>query len=133
MTSLTPTVRVERLPHYNALKMTWDSPVNKGEIALLAQKLIQALEQMKQPAYVLVTLRGEAQYPFALAVSETLRDACQHPMLAEVLICGDAAAAGTISRRLTLLLGQCVARNFSTEYEALRYLTAQQPVAYFSL
>ena len=122
---LTPSVRVESIPEYNALKMTWRAPVKKAEIALALEDLMAALEKADQPAYVLVTLKGDSHIPFGLAVSETLRDSCCHPMVVEMLVCGEAASAKTISRRLTLLTGHSIVRNFPTECDAMTYLAAR--------
>ena len=123
---LTPSVRVESLPEYNTLKMIWHAPVNKAEIALALDELMAALEQADRPAYVLVTLKGDSHVPFGFTLSQTLRDSCRHPMVVEMLVCGESASASTISRRLTLLAGHSVVRNFPTEREAMTYLAAHR-------
>lgn len=130
MASATPTVQVEMLPAYNAIKMTWFSPANKDEASAALRAGINALDNAHQPMILIVELAGDTQIPPGLKVSETLLTFCKHPMLAELLMYGTNTPVRAISRRLTLLTGGGNVHSFETEAAVWHYMqqTASDPI-----
>ena len=124
MTPATPTVQVERVPAYNALKLIWRVPVHRADAALAAEALLQDLEEIEGVFFLLVELAGDALIPTGVKISDVLREVCRHPRLAGILIYGQDSSARIISRRLTLLTAQVFIRAFSSEAEALSFLAA---------
>lgn len=127
MLSSTFTVRVEHLPGYNALKMTWYSPIRKTDVGRAVQELRGVLGQLRAPVYLLINLKGDATIPLDMTLTSTLYRLSGHPRLAEVLVCGAISSAETLDRRLALLTGRSMVRKFAAEDDALQYLSAQVP------
>lgn len=127
MTPATPTVQVERVPEYDALKLIWRVPVQRSEAALAAEILLQGLEESEGPVFLLVELAGDALVPTGVKISDALREACRSPRLAGMLIYGQGPSARIISRRLMLLTAQVFIRAFESEADALDFLAAHQP------
>jgi hypothetical protein len=126
MTPATPTVQVERVPEFNALKLIWRVPVHRADAALAAEALLQDLEEIEGEFFLLVELAGDALIPTSVKISDVLREVCRHPQLAGILIYGQDSSARIISRRLTLLTTQVFIRAFSSEYDALSFLETHQ-------
>ncbi|MBZ0298134.1 MAG: hypothetical protein K8J31_00225 [Anaerolineae bacterium] len=124
----TPTVQVEYLPTYNALKMTWRSPIDRADIQKALSVLMSALETMNEPTYVVVELTGDIRIPVGLTVSETLLLPYQHPMLAELLVYGASAPTRAIGRTLSLLTGHEHVRGFESEAAVFHHLNTLKPL-----
>ncbi len=119
MTILNPTVQFERLPEYDAFKMTWHAPADEAEVGQAVNSLMDVLEHSAYPTSIVVELGGNARLR---RVSTTLLLPCLHPMLAEMVVYGGDSTVRTIGRTLALLTGRANVRGFDTADAAFEHL-----------
>ena len=119
----TPTITVEPIEHYPALKMTWQHFVNEADVAPAFQKIANLLDTTHQPIYVIVDLLSNPRFPIMVTVQEALGP-YRDPMLKEWLVIGSNWMAKAIESTLARISGHRNVRWFISEADALAYLSA---------
>ena len=119
-TSPMPSITVEGVEGFPALKMTWQGQVKTADVAIAFRRIAAALDSADQPMYVIVDLLSNPQLPTRNAVQDTLPP-IQNTRLKQWLVVGSSWMAksleGTIAPQKNILW-------FHTEGQALAYLSA---------
>ncbi|MBX3064138.1 MAG: STAS/SEC14 domain-containing protein [Anaerolineae bacterium] len=116
-----PTVQIDYLEGYHALKMTWQHNVQTQDVYTAFHKIEMELRKSDQPLYVVVDLLSDPRFPLKATV-DGARVSYRHPRLAEWLIIGSNWLARAIERALASVTNKRNVRWFDSEDAALAYL-----------
>ncbi len=116
-----PTVDVQPLPNYPALKMTWQQQVAPADVVAAFQAITTALNASDQPMFVIVDLLSNPQFPLVTTIHEALTP-YRHPHLQEWLVVGSNWMAQAVEGALSKITKQKNVRWFSSEADAVDYL-----------
>lgn len=122
--TMMPTVSVEPIEGYPALKMIWQHDVVEADVAPAFARISAALDATNRPLYIVVDLLSNPRFPIMTTVQEALSP-YRDPMLKEWLIVGSNWMAKAIEGTLARITRHKNVRWFKTETEALAYLTAE--------
>jgi len=119
----TPTVTIEPIAGYPALKMTWQHVVRESDVARAFQQITKVLDTSHRPIYVVVDLLSNPRFPITLTVQEALGP-YRDPMLKEWLVVGSNWMAKAIESTLARITRHKNVRWFHSEADALAYLAS---------
>src|SRR5262245_1565121 len=90
-----PSITVEGVEGFPALKMTWQGHVTTADVAIAFRRVADALDSADQPMYVIVDLLSNPQFPTMNAVHETL-PSLQNTRLKQWLVVGSSWMAKSL-------------------------------------
>jgi hypothetical protein len=116
-----PTVDVQPIKYLPALKMIWQHKVVDKDVITAFESITTALNNSKDPLYVVVDLLNNPNFPLMVTIQNAL-EPYRHPQLQEWLIVGSNWMARTIEGTLSKITRHKNVRWFDTEDDALNYL-----------
>jgi hypothetical protein len=123
-----PTVYVEEISGYNAVKMIWAHDVDRHDVTVAFKHLQTMVESSSTPLYVVLDLQNKPRMPLQETMSGALTGPYRHPMLAEWLVIGSSMVARSIERSLAAIAKRQNMRWFETEADAFAYLDSATQV-----
>lgn len=121
MTEKVPTVTVERLTEYPALRMTWSKNINEADMRSAFDQLYIALEYSSKPLYIHVELVDSPMFVITKTVMAALR-VFRHPRLEAWLVSGANDGARNIGGALSAITGRRNIFWFDTPEAVTEYL-----------
>lgn len=120
-----PTIRIESIEGYSALKMIWERDAASADVSPAFSKIREKLETNDRPLTVIVDLSRNPKMPIKETLSAALA-AYRHPRLKAWLIIGNNWMARMIEGTLSSITGRKNVFWFTTETEALAHLVESQ-------
>ena len=117
-----PTISVETIENYNAIRMVWARHVNGPDVHSAFAQVQAILNASDQQMYVVVDILNQPQFPLGDTLQAAMYGPYRNPNLKEWLIVGTNQFAKMIERVLAATTGRHNVRWFDTEAEALDYL-----------
>lgn len=117
-----PSVAVEVVSPYPAIRMIWQHRVDKADLGQAFKTITEMLDASETPLYIMVDLRANPNFPLTETISGALFGPFRHSMLAEWLVIGASSVARSIGGILSNATGRSNIHWFKTEAEALAYL-----------
>ena len=127
MSTPQPTVDVQPVAGYSALKMTWQHKVRDEDVVIAFRKISDTLANSDNPIYIIVDLLNDPQFPILTTVHEAITP-YRHAKLEAWLVIGSNWMAKTIEGALAKITRHKNVYWFRSEDDVLAYLTSHQPV-----
>lgn len=121
MSNPQPTVDVQPIDGYPALKMTWQHKVRDEDVVVAFRKIGATLDSSDYPVYIVVDLLNDPQFPILTTVHEVIGP-YRHPKLEAWLVIGSNWMAKTIESALAKITRRKSVHWFRSENEAIAYL-----------
>lgn len=119
------TVRVERIDHFPAMLMMWETHVREADVLDAFQTITDILEQSDTPMYCVVDLRRNPIFPLRATLHGALFGPYRNPKLKEWLVLGSNPLARTIEKTLSSVTGRKNVSWFMSYEAVLDYLQTQ--------
>ena len=116
-----PTIRIENIEGYSAVKMVWERDVTAGDVQRAFQEIRAMLAGSDQPLTVMVDLSCGPTLPVRNTLAAA-RPFFRHPQVQVWLIVGSNWSAKTLESTLAWVTGQRNVLWFASESEAHAYL-----------
>ena len=120
-----PTITVDLITDYNLIKMTWGAHIDEQDIILAFRAITSILKKSGSAVNVLVDITSNPQFSMQTLFSEALSGPFKYPQLGMWAVVGTSRAAHIVSNVLNRLSSDQKVIRFSTQAEALDYLSAQ--------
>jgi hypothetical protein len=114
------TVRIEPIPGYNALRMTWHHEPASDDAKAAFQQIIDYLDKAEAKVNIVVDVQSDPQFPLGTTLSGAARPHT-HPRMGRWLVIGQNRLAQLIGNAMNALSDEKILW-FSTEEEALVHL-----------
>jgi hypothetical protein len=120
-----PTVTVEYLNQYQAIRMTWQHKVSYIDLRDAFHSINSILNAASEPMYVIVDITSDPNFPLGATITEAASGPYRNPKLKAWLIIGSNGLARIIERILGGLTGRKNVLWFKSEAEVTAYLEQQ--------
>ncbi len=122
MSVLEPTVIVEPLEGYNAVRMAWQRRVDVGDIEAAFREVLRLLDDAEAPVHFVIDIASNPSFPLLTTIQGVLSGPFAHPALGECLVIGASDMAHVFARTLDRMSVRKPVRWFASAEYALDYL-----------